>query len=460
MMYKVFQNPFGHYMYDARVNRIVAISEALAGCIRGEKNAAWDEKKKEAVTQEYQKLRQEGFFDESSFEMKNPDKEMMLYLYKRNLSSMTLQVTQSCNFRCSYCPFTENIGSQRKHENVQMSLEMAYRAVDYLHEHSIDSNHINIGFYGGEPLIAFDVIQKVVHKANRLFEGKRLGYSITTNGSLLTDEILTFFEENNVYLIISLDGPKEINDKFRKTVSGKSAFDSALAAIQKIDEKYPELKSRFAINMVMNPQEQFSSYGKLFEEVPLLRKFSVTANFVDLSHTGERAVSSDDFITKTRYNIFLEYLAGEKKIIDPSYRNVIASVANTNKATLDSVLETAPFYQEMFPSGPCMPGYLKCFVDVKGDFFPCEKVSEVNELMKIGSLREGHNVEKCKKLMDIPYLTENNCKNCWVYRFCNSCYIFTDKEESKNKELRLKHCSMVKNNAEDILNCYIAEKRI
>ncbi|MFZ3070522.1 MAG: radical SAM protein [Anaerolineaceae bacterium] len=109
-----------------------------------------------------------------------------------------------------------------------MTWKVAKRALDFLWEHSIDSGEVNVGFYGGEPLLEFPLIQKVVGYSKYLFWGKQLTFSITTNGTLLNPEIILFFQEHNFSLGISLDGPKEINDRNRVFANGKGTFDSVL----------------------------------------------------------------------------------------------------------------------------------------------------------------------------------------------------------------------------------------
>lgn len=90
--------------------------------------------------------------------------------------------------------------------------------------HSVDRENISIGFYGGEPLLNFDLIKNIVNYANNIFLGKELIYSITTNLTVITNEMLRFFEDNKFEIMVSLDGAKESNDKNRKYYSKKEVF--------------------------------------------------------------------------------------------------------------------------------------------------------------------------------------------------------------------------------------------
>lgn len=113
----------------------------------------------------------------------------------RKLAKITLQLTQNCNFRCKYGIYSETHNlRQRSHSTERMTFETAKKAIDFLWKHSVDSPDVNIGFYGGEPLLEFPLLKKAVKYSERLFEGKNLTFSVTTNGTLLNDEIIRLGE--------------------------------------------------------------------------------------------------------------------------------------------------------------------------------------------------------------------------------------------------------------------------
>ena len=90
-----------------------------------------------------------------------------------------------------------------------MTWDMAKRAVDFLWEHSIDSRMVSISFYGGEPLLQFPLVQRVIQYSKARFVGKKLTFNMTTNGTLLTDDIIRYLAEHEVSLMISIDGPRK-----------------------------------------------------------------------------------------------------------------------------------------------------------------------------------------------------------------------------------------------------------
>lgn len=209
MMLDFYQTPFGNYIYDARVNRFACVEWDLFAALK--KDDLIFLKKSNTFAQ----MVKEGFFNRMNFELCKLDVDLYQIMYSRALRSITLQITQNCNLRCAYCPYTENNGDDRLHSNKKMTRQTAYSAINYLQEHSIDSEVLVVGFYGGEPLLEFDLIKEVVEYTEKRFIGKQVIFSITTNATLLDEKKLSFFNKHNVMLMVSLDGPQKVNDNGR-----------------------------------------------------------------------------------------------------------------------------------------------------------------------------------------------------------------------------------------------------
>ncbi|UQT33316.1 radical SAM protein [Parabacteroides distasonis] len=133
------------------------------------------------------------------------------------LSELTLNITETCNFRCKYCFFNKKI---EESYSKSMSLKTAKKAVDFYFKNSNNCNH-QISFIGGEPLLKFNLIKKIVEYI-KTFNNK-VSFTIITNGSLLKEDILNYLIENMFHITISFDGEKEIQglnrlSKDKKTV--------------------------------------------------------------------------------------------------------------------------------------------------------------------------------------------------------------------------------------------------
>lgn len=453
-MIRLIQNPYGYYLYDARVNKIAQITEELYRAYQSK-----DLKKLEKLP-EYQHMCQEGFFNEKDFNIELIDDEILRNIYCRSLNYIVLQVTQNCNFRCSYCPYTTNNGNNRLHSDKTMSVNMALRAIDFLHDHSVDAERINIGFYGGEPLIAFPLIKTVIEYAKEKFEGKALGFHITTNATLLSKEIMEYFEHNPVALTVSLDGPKEINDANRIFAqSAMSTFDIVIGKLAEIAEKYPDLKKRTSINMVVVPSMEYSEYLSLFQNPVIAENYAVNAQLVDSSGLDHTYDATEQFIAEYRYHHFIDALWEQDRVKIEPYYSLFGYGSKSNWKQRYNALELPAISDSGYPSGPCIPGYRKIFINVDGKMFPCEKVSEINSAMNMGDIDNGIDLEQCSALLNMPRITEKECKQCWAFRFCDACYVHACDADGLSREARLKYCNTAKLSADNNLRRYIIENR-
>lgn len=158
--------------------------------------------------------------------------------HEEPVTDIALLVSQDCNQKCIYCYADEG----KYNQEGLMDQETAIRSVDWLVEQSKDKEKIGIRFYGGEPLLNYDIIQKVVHYAQEkaYLKTKSVHFTITTNGSLLTEEIINFLDENKIDVIISLDGPKEIQDRQRPFKNGKGTYDTIVPNVKKLLSVKPE----------------------------------------------------------------------------------------------------------------------------------------------------------------------------------------------------------------------------
>ena len=148
------------------------------------------------------------------------------------VKALCLHISHDCNLRCRYC-FADEGAYHSVRET--MSFETAKAAIDFLLRESGSRKVLEVDFFGGEPLMNFDTVKKTVYYARA--EGAKLGkkflFTTTTNGLLLDDEVIKFFNEEMENVVLSLDGRKEVHDAVRKTVNGKGSFDVVIDKIKK-----------------------------------------------------------------------------------------------------------------------------------------------------------------------------------------------------------------------------------
>ena len=155
-------------------------------------------------------------------------------LAKRNtvLKAMCLHVAHTCNLNCEYC-----FASQGKYngERALMSYEVGKRALDFLVENSGTRRNLEVDFFGGEPLMNWQVVKDLVAYARSIEKehGKNFRFTLTTNGMLVDEDVIEFANKEMDNVVLSLDGRKEINDHFRHTIGGVGSYDIIVPKFQK-----------------------------------------------------------------------------------------------------------------------------------------------------------------------------------------------------------------------------------
>lgn len=153
------------------------------------------------------------------------------------LTTIVLNVNTGCNLSCSYC-YKEDLDTPSKGR--KMAFETAVRSIDLLLAESPDRESYNVVFFGGEPLSNLGLIRDVVAHAEPRFAalGKQVGFTLTTNATLLTEEIVDWLDAHRFGLTVSMDGPKALHDLNRKTVGGKGSYDAVAAKARMLLARY------------------------------------------------------------------------------------------------------------------------------------------------------------------------------------------------------------------------------
>lgn len=439
-----------YYVYDLYKNEILSLSELqyqqvgiLEQCgLKKFKNMNTNLPEYKDVIS----LIKVGYFSQSKIKkIEHPYSDKVGVLIDRCIQDLVLQVTQDCNFKCRYCLYAGNNDVERTHKNVHMDWKTAKKSIDYLFEHSKDIENISIGFYGGEPLLNFELIKKTVEYANELFCLKHLKYIMTTNGSLISDSILQFLMENDFELTVSLDGPSEIQNRHRKFFhNGEDTFSCVYNNIKKIKDNYP---SYFFNNVTLSPV--------VFDDDDIEAMY----NFFSHNNISNEQI----FFNKANLN-GVDYISANIK-------NSPVSISEKEQSTVDvdayKAFKTKIERKITIPSvwqhdGQCVPAVRRLFVTVHGDLFPCEKILE-NEALSLGNIHKtGVDIEKARYFLNIGKLSEEECKHCWSIHFCEMCVshcIDIENNCLSNME-KQKYCKQRKRNALKHMKHYIDENHI
>lgn len=355
----------------------------------------------------------------------HPATSYIKVLINRCINDITLQVTQNCNFKCRYCLFANSNELTRGHKRQDMDWETARKSVDFLYDHSKDAQQVSISFYGGEPLLNYSLIKKVVYYANEKFFSKKVNYRMTTNGSILSDEIMEFFNNNNFEIAISLDGKEEIQNRHRLfNNTGEGTFSIVYNNILKLKDKYPNyFESNVSFMPVFFADEDREEVFDFFlaNGVANNKIISLEAdlNGVDYINSGVQGE-----LLKDKY---IDYLNSESESAYNDY--------------YDSKNQLPKLWHH---NGPCIPGIKRLFVSYNGVFYSCEKILEYDEL-SIGNIDDGLYEEKIIEMLNIGLLTEDKCKKCWAMRYCNICHAQCIDIDKRKLSAEQKPCDYQKN---------------
>ena len=149
------------------------------------------------------------------------------------IKALCLHVAHTCNLNCSYC-----FASQGKYhgDRAVMSFEVGKRALDFLVENSGTRRNLEVDFFGGEPLMNFDVVKQLVAYARSIEKekGKNFRFTLTTNGMLIDDDVIDFANRECHNVVLSLDGRKEIHDRYRVDYTGRGSWEQIVPKFQKL----------------------------------------------------------------------------------------------------------------------------------------------------------------------------------------------------------------------------------
>jgi len=435
------------YVFDANTNTVLSVNRQQ-----------WDFASaiecgnvKEGATEFLDTFNKQGFFLEPDIQdIEHPETKTLEYHLTRKIKKLTLQVTQNCNLRCSYCIYSGSYDT-RTHSNKKMSFATAKKAIDYVLEHSIEADELNFGFYGGEPLLEIRFIERCITYIQEKTKNRNITYAITTNGTLLTCEVYEWLVKNNIAISISLDGPKPVHDSARQYHDGRGSFDDIMKNLLSIQEKHPDCKERLSFMAVANPGIDGDCVEKLYTMDEILPEFGISMNFVSEQYTDAPIEYSEELSSRHKQEKakLLLYMLGklEKDKVSRMVIGYIGSI-NTKYETLRHIRKL-PYV--LHPGGPCIAGTTRLFVSVEGVFYPCERMSETSHVAKIGDVENGISVSKVRSIVNVGKTTTDECRKCWAIMHCSMCAAVSDDQNEFSKNKRLAGCRITKQAVEENL---------
>lgn len=379
---------------------------------------------------------------------------------KSEVRHMVLNVTDDCNLRCSYCIYSGDFDGRRTYSKKLMSKEVAKKALDYFLEHSSNiKGFMAVGFYGGEPLLNFDLIKwSIEYLSEKYKRDIPLIYTLTTNGTVFNQEIIDFLIRNNVMLFISLDGPQEIQDMNRRSIGEKGTFDIIAKNLEQIkNTSLAYYKSNIRLSSVLTGGSDYLELDRFFAEHGLpVRVSSLESYAVDklqhlnpfINRIGNFDKMREKFIEVSVDNRF------NRKETDSELLLVKNLFENTMRR-IHRRYPTRDLIQDPPGHSICMPGANRIFVSTTGDYFICEKV-EGNSNMKVGNVDSGVDVSIVKTMIKDYYdFINEECSNCWLVRMCSACFVHAVHNNQFDKGKFKQNCQLRKRVFNDALITYV-----
>ncbi|WP_066499194.1 radical SAM protein [Abyssisolibacter fermentans] len=387
------------------------------------------------------------------------------YDLENNISCICLSVTQNCNLRCEYCAYSGIYSENRVHSDKNMPFEVAKKSIDYGISKSSAKGKFSLSFYGGEPLLRFDFIKQCIEYMLDEYHGKRILFSVITNGTLLNKEYVDYLAKHNVLIYISLDGPQEYHDEYRKfAVSHKGSFKTIEKNILDIKKRYPKYyEESVSFGVTLSPYRKIQKIEDFLSEDCIVG----SNNYTRVSRVYQGNSLNIYSKKKVEENIANNII--EERFVDVRY---IHSKIHQNNNYLEKSkipLESNDFIDKfhnqrvircysdkILPAGCCIPGANKLYVSVDGGFYICEKCNENFDTLKLGDIEKGIEIEKAEKIIkDFYTSTEAECLKCWAHLWCYNCPVQIEKKEELSREEKLKHCKKVKASIKKNLAYYL-----
>lgn len=316
-------------------------------------------------------------------------------IQSRPLSSLVLHVAHDCNLRCGYC--YADFGRYGGAEGM-MSPELAIRHVDGLFNQLAVGQDVYVTFFGGEPLMNMPVVFAAhTHaKARAQAEGRRISFGITTNATLLTEELATFFRDERFTVTVSIDGPSDINDRLRPLHGGGGSY-------ERIIERVRTSKIKAVARVTLTRQAT---------DVARIVRHLVEAGFTSV---GVSPVASGnarfDFGPEDLAKVMEGMRALTDDFVEWAKRGEVHPFSNL-KTLVEQVAAGEP------RGMPCGAASALSAADNKGDLYACHRL--VGEAaFKIGHVDTGVDAEKRLLLMtEMHPRSRAPCQDCWARYIC------------------------------------------
>ena len=306
----------------------------------------------------------------------------------------TLLVTQECNLACSYCYISK--------KPVRMSVDTAEKVVGFFFANASIEEENRIGFFGGEPLLEFELMKKIVSMIQNhpRYHEIKVRFKVTSNGTIFTDEIADFFLEHQISYCISCDGDKQTHDSFRRFKDGSGSSETVSATIKKAAELLPALQ----VNTVLS----LDTLRFLPNTIRYLMSCGLKLMYVNTDYTAEWS-QKDVVVLESALDEIAE-------IYIDSYRQNAPVFISVIDEKISVILRGG-----YSPGEKCHMGMKEMAFTPEGNIFPCERIvydGASDSSLCIGNVDTGIDLNRLSCHMMDGNETNSECLNCSIRNYC------------------------------------------
>ena len=366
------------------------------------------------------------------------------------LTTLVMNVTSKCNLACTYCyEYGEDKIVEASRKPRFMNEETARQSVDFMFAESRESPMVHLTFFGGETLLNFKVLKSALAyaKERAVTLGKTVDTSLTTNATLLREEIIDWIVENDVGVTVSMDGGREQQDRFRVFSNGMGSYDVVLPNIRMLLERHRRRPVGARVTLTKQNLDVESIYRHLRDEIGF---WEVGFAPVTTSWQRDYAIQEDGF----------EAMLGQFQRLAQEFLQYALAGKHHGFSNVRDTLEE--IHKGMSKAYPCGAGLGLMGVATDGDVALCHRFAG-SDSHKIGSVTGG--VDRGKQedfLMKHHIANKTDCSTCWARPLCaGGCYHEAHTRYGASERPNLHYCEWIRRWTDTCLQVYgtLAERR-
>ena len=351
------------------------------------------------------------------------------------INNVVLQIANDCNLNCIYC---YGDGGSYGRERELMTFETAKKAIDLMVSNSEGLTELSVVFFGGEPLINFEVVKQTFEYCKSLEEniGKKFVFSMTTNGTILTDEIYHFIKDNKISVMISVDGGKELQDKHRCYCDGRGSFDD----VKKNIERFKEARGGFLTARATVCRTDFR-FKKIRDDLLDMGFTNAVTSIVDTAENSPLFIGG----------AYTDQVLEQYQILADDYVAAFKEGRKNPNILFANILDKLYFKKLKIRS--CSAGSGGLAVGTDGNIYPCHRFMGMPEYI-VGTLEDGIDEHARGNYRNANIFTKEECKTCWARYLCNGGCTHTSAAHGDIYHAPICYCDIYKGLNEILLNTY------